>query len=85
MARCPSNCPGDSCSDACDNATAAGEIIDSHTGIEVVGCTDGAVLTLLAVTGLTHKQAYGGTFAITLIKTLAVAVVISVFYLTGIV
>ena len=45
---------------------------------------NGAVITLLAVTGLTHKQAYGDVFAITLIKTAAVAVVIGVFYLTGI-
>ncbi|WP_339421156.1 GntP family permease [Pseudomonas sp. RL_105y_Pfl1_103] len=46
---------------------------------------NGAVITLLAVTGLTHRQAYGGIFAITLIKTLAVAFVTAVFYLTGIV
>jgi H+/gluconate symporter-like permease len=45
---------------------------------------NGAVITLLAVTGLTHKQAYRDIFAITLIKTAAVAVVIGVFYLTGI-
>jgi H+/gluconate symporter-like permease len=45
---------------------------------------NGAVITLLAVTGLTHKQAYRDVFAITLIKTAAVAVVIGVFYLTGI-
>jgi H+/gluconate symporter-like permease len=46
---------------------------------------NGAVITLLAVTGLTHRQAYGGVFAITCIKTLAVAFVIALFYLTGIV
>jgi H+/gluconate symporter-like permease len=45
---------------------------------------NGAVITLLAVTGLTHRQAYRDIFAITLIKTAAVAVAISVFYLTGI-
>lgn len=45
---------------------------------------NGAVITLLAVTGLTHKQAYRDIFAITLIKTAAVGVVIAVFYLTGI-
>ena len=44
---------------------------------------NGAVITLLAVTGLTHRQAYKDIFAITLIKTLAVFVVIGVFYLTG--
>ena len=46
---------------------------------------NGAVITLLAITGLSHRQAYGGIFAITLIKSLAVLFVIAVFYLTGIV
>jgi H+/gluconate symporter-like permease len=45
---------------------------------------NGAVITLLAVTGLTHRQAYGDVFAITLTKTAAVFVVIVVYYLTGI-
>jgi H+/gluconate symporter-like permease len=45
---------------------------------------NGAVITLLAVTGLTHKVAYMDIFAITLIKTLSVFVVIAVYYLTGI-
>jgi H+/gluconate symporter-like permease len=44
---------------------------------------NGAVITLLAVTGLTHRQAYKDIFAITLIKTLAVFVIIATFYLTG--
>ena len=44
---------------------------------------NGAVITLLAVTGLTHRQAYKDIFAITLIKTLAVFFVIALFYLTG--
>lgn len=44
---------------------------------------NGAVITLLAVTGLTHRQAYKDIFAITLIKTMAVFVVIGVFYGTG--
>ncbi len=44
---------------------------------------NGAVITLLAVTGLTHRQAYRDIFAITLIKTAAVFVVIGVFYATG--
>jgi H+/gluconate symporter-like permease len=43
---------------------------------------NGAVITLLAVTGLTHKQAYKDIFAITMIKTIAVFFVIGVFYLT---
>jgi H+/gluconate symporter-like permease len=44
---------------------------------------NGAVITLLAVTGLTHRQAYKDIFALTLIKTLAVFLVIAVYYLTG--
>lgn len=46
---------------------------------------NGAVITLLAVTGLTHRQSYKDIFAITCIKTMAVFVVIAVFYMTGIV
>jgi H+/gluconate symporter-like permease len=45
---------------------------------------NGAVITLLAVTGLTHRVAYRDIFAITLLKTAAVAVAIGVFYVTGI-
>ena len=45
---------------------------------------NGAVITLLAVTGLTHRVAYRDIFAITLLKTAAVTVAISVFYVTGI-
>jgi len=44
---------------------------------------NGAVITLLAVTGLTHRQAYSDIFAITAIKTVAVFVVIGTYYLTG--
>ena len=46
---------------------------------------NGAVITLLAVTGLTHRQAYKDIFAITIIKTIAVVVVIGAYYLFGIV
>ena len=46
---------------------------------------NGAVITLLAVTGLTHRQAYKDIFAITVIKTLAVFFIIAVFYATGLV
>lgn len=46
---------------------------------------NGAVITLLAVTGLTHRQSYGDIFAITVLKTLAVFFVILVYYTTGIV
>jgi H+/gluconate symporter-like permease len=46
---------------------------------------NGAVITLLTVTGLTHRQAYADIFAVTVIKTAAVGVVIAAFHLTGIV
>jgi H+/gluconate symporter-like permease len=46
---------------------------------------NGAVITLLAVTGLTHRQSYRDIFAVTLIKTAAVFVVIGAFYLTAVV
>ena len=46
---------------------------------------NGAVITLLAVTGLTHRQSYKDIFAITCLKTIAVFVVILVYYTTGIV
>jgi H+/gluconate symporter-like permease len=45
---------------------------------------NGAVITLLGVTGLTHKESYRDIFAITLVKTAGVAVAIGTFYLTGI-
>jgi len=46
---------------------------------------NGAVITLLMVCGLTHKQSYKDVFAVTLIKTTAVFVVIAFYYLTGLV
>ena len=46
---------------------------------------NGAVITLLAVTGLTHRQSYGDIFAITCVKTLSVFIVIAFYYATGIV
>ncbi len=46
---------------------------------------NGAVITLLAVTALTHQQSYKDIFAITCIKTVAVFAVIGVYYATGIV
>ena len=46
---------------------------------------NGAVITLLAVTGLTHRTSYKDIFAITVIKTAAVFVVIAVYYTTGLV
>jgi H+/gluconate symporter-like permease len=44
---------------------------------------NGAVITLLGVTGLTHRQAYRDIFAVTCIKTLAVFAVIALYSLTG--
>lgn len=46
---------------------------------------NGAVITVLAVTGLTHKQSYPDIFAITLIKTAAVFFAIALYYTTGLV
>jgi hypothetical protein len=46
---------------------------------------NGAVITLLAVTGLTHKQSYGDIFMITVIKSLAVFVAITLYTWFGIV
>jgi H+/gluconate symporter-like permease len=46
---------------------------------------NGAVITLLAVAGLTHRQSYKDIFAITMIKTAVVFVIIGVYYATGIV
>lgn len=46
---------------------------------------NGAVITLLAVTGLTHKQSYRDIFAITIIKTLAVFLIIAIYSLFGLV
>lgn len=44
---------------------------------------NGAVITLLMITGMTHKQSYRDIFAITCIKTAAVFVVITIYTLTG--
>lgn len=46
---------------------------------------NGAVITLLIVCGLSHRQSYGDIFAITIIKTVAAALAIVLFYTTGIV
>lgn len=46
---------------------------------------NGGVITLLMVTGMTHKASYGDIFALTIIKTCAAFVIIGVYYLTGIV
>ncbi len=44
---------------------------------------NGAVITLLAVCGLTHRQSYKDIFAVTCIKTSAVFVIILLYYLGG--
>lgn len=44
---------------------------------------NGAVITLLAVCGLTHRQAYGDIFAMTCIKTATCFLVIAFHLLTG--
>jgi H+/gluconate symporter-like permease len=44
---------------------------------------NGAVITLLAVTGLTHRQAYKDIFAITIIKTATAFFAVGVYHLTG--
>lgn len=46
---------------------------------------NGAVITLLAVCGLTHRQSYKDIFAVTCIKTMAVFLIIGVYYTTGLV
>ena len=46
---------------------------------------NGAVITLLTITGLAHKQSYRDIFAITIFKTSAAFFVIAVYLLTGIV
>ncbi|HCF7274958.1 TPA: GntP family permease [Pseudomonas aeruginosa] len=45
----------------------------------------GAVITLLAVTGLTHREAYKYVFGITIFKTLTSFFAITVFYTFGII
>jgi H+/gluconate symporter-like permease len=46
---------------------------------------NGTVITLLAGSGLTHRQSYKDIFAVTMIKTAALFVIIGVYYATGIV
>lgn len=46
---------------------------------------NGAIITVLAVTGLTHRQSYKDIFAITILKTLTAFVTIGFYYLTGLV
>lgn len=46
---------------------------------------NGAIVTLLAVCGMTHRQAYKQIFGLTLVKTLSAFVAIGVYYATGLV
>ncbi|MDF2501581.1 MAG: gntP: transporter, gluconate:H+ symporter (GntP) family [Anaerosporomusa subterranea] len=46
---------------------------------------NGAIITLLAVCGLNHKQSYGDIFAITVCKTVAAFFVVIFYSLTGLV
>ncbi|MBT9386454.1 GntP family permease [Pseudooceanicola sp. CBS1P-1] len=46
---------------------------------------NGAIITLLSVTGMTHRQAYGNIFVMTLIKVAASFLVIALYYATGLV
>ena len=74
---------------AADAASISPEVLHRVAAMASVGMDtlphNGAVITLLAVTGLTHRQSYRDIFAITGIKTLGVFVVIAIYYLTGIV
>ena len=46
---------------------------------------NGAIITLLLVTGLTHKQSYKDIFVMTIFKVLGVFFIIALYYLFGIV
>jgi len=64
------------------------EILHRVASMASGGCDtmphNGAVITLLAVCGLTHKTSYIDIFAMTVIKTFMVFVVIALYLLTGI-
>ena len=44
---------------------------------------NGAIITLLAVCGLTHKESYKDIFVITVLKTFTVFVIIFIYSVTG--
>lgn len=46
---------------------------------------NGAIITLLVVTGLTHRESYKDIFMLTILKTVGVFFVIALYYLTGVV
>jgi len=56
--------------------------LDGERGMDTLP-HNGAVITLLAATGLTHRDSYRDIFAATVLKTTAVFVAIGVFKFTG--
>jgi hypothetical protein len=72
------------CPEAGD-ASKAGNETQGQTGLEADSGHNGAVITLLAISALTHRQSYKEIFAITAINTLAVFFVIAGYYMTGLV
>jgi H+/gluconate symporter-like permease len=46
---------------------------------------NGAIITLLAITGLTHRHAYRDIFVLTVMKTMTAFVAIALYYITGMV
>jgi H+/gluconate symporter-like permease len=75
--------------DACNAAGIPLEVLHRVVAMASGGMDDlphnGAVITVLAVTGLTHRKSYGDIFVVTIIKTLAVFAVIGLYYATGLV
>jgi H+/gluconate symporter-like permease len=74
------------------NATAAGippEVLHRVAAMASGGMDtlphNGAIITLLAITGLTHQHAYRDIFVLTALKTLTAFVIIAVYKLTGLV
>ncbi|MGI3777266.1 MAG: GntP family permease [Janthinobacterium lividum] len=74
---------------AADAAHIPLEVMHRITAMASGGMDDlphnGAVITVLAVCGLTHRQSYGDIFIITLIKTATVFLVIALYRTTGLV
>jgi H+/gluconate symporter-like permease len=74
------------------NATAAGvprEVLHRVAAMASGGMDtlphNGAIITLLAITGLTHRQSYKDIFVLTLLKSAAAFFVIGAYYVFGIV
>jgi H+/gluconate symporter-like permease len=45
---------------------------------------NGAIITLLAITGMTHRRSYGDIFVLTVLKTVAAFLVILLYSVLGI-